>query len=101
MQNTNVIAIIQARMDSTRLPGKVLLDIGGKPMLARVIDRVRRSKQIHQVIVATSTEESDTPIAQFCEDYQVACFRGSMFDVLDRYYQAAKSFHADVVVRIT
>ncbi|MGB9521614.1 MAG: cytidylyltransferase domain-containing protein, partial [Anaerolineales bacterium] len=96
-----VIAIVQARMSSSRLPGKVLLDIGGKPMLARVIDRSRRAKWVDEVIVATTTEEEDTPIAVFCQQYDVPYYRGSQFDVLDRYYQTAKQFHADVIVRIT
>jgi len=96
-----VIAIVQARMSSTRLPGKVLLDIGGKPMLARVIDRSRRAKWVDEVIVATTSEEEDTPIAAFCQGYDVPYYRGSQFDVLDRYYRAAKQFQADVIVRIT
>ncbi len=99
--NQKVIAIIQARMSSSRLPGKVLMDIGGKPMLARVIDRSSRAKWVDQVVVATTTEAEDTPIVSFCRQADIPCYRGSHFDVLDRYYQAAKRFQADVIVRIT
>ncbi len=97
----NIIAIIQARMSSSRLPGKVLADIGGKPMLARVVDRTRRTKLVNAVVVATTTDASDDPVETYCRENQIACFRGDPFDVLDRYYQAAKKFQADVIVRLT
>jgi spore coat polysaccharide biosynthesis protein SpsF len=100
-QTTKIIAIIQARMSSSRLPGKVLLDIGGQPMLARVVERTRRAKLLDSVVVATTVEASDDPIEQFCAERGYPCFRGSLNDVLDRYYQAARTFHADVIVRIT
>mgnify|MGYP000902839354 CR=1 FL=1 len=96
-----VVAIIQARMGSTRLPGKVLRDIGGMPMLARVVRRVQRAKLIEQVVVATSTEDSDAPIIEACASLGVQVTRGSETDVLDRYYQAAQRSHAEAVVRIT
>lgn len=95
------VAIIQARMSSSRLPGKVLLDIVGQPMLSRVFERVRRASSIDQVVVATTLESSDDAIENFCKERQYPCFRGSLQDVLDRYYQAARLFKADVVVRIT
>jgi len=96
-----IVAVVQARMSATRLPEKVLLDIGGEPMLRRVVDRTRRSKFIDEVIVVTSQEEADDPIANFCRDQGIDIFRGSLHDVLDRCYQAAKSYTAKVVVRIT
>ena len=96
-----IVAIIQARLDSTRLPGKVLMDIAGKPMLAHVVERTRRAKWLDEVVVATTTEEEDQPIVSFCENAQIPFFRGSEYDVLDRYYQAAQYFKAEVVVRIT
>jgi spore coat polysaccharide biosynthesis protein SpsF len=96
-----VVAIIQARMSASRLPGKVLLDIGGEPMLARVVERTRRSQGVDQVLVATSQEQADDPIEAFCTQRGYSCFRGSLHDVLDRYYQAAKSHSAEIVVRIT
>jgi len=101
MSQDNIIAIIQARMGSSRLPGKVLRDLGGEPVLARVINRVLRAKTLTGVVVATTTDPVDDPIAAFCQQQAVPVFRGSQFDVLDRYYQAAREHHADVVVRIT
>lgn len=95
------IAIIQARMSSSRLPGKVLLDIAGQPMLAHVVERARRAQRVDQVVVATTTDPSDDPIQAFCEGRGYACWRGSLHDVLERYYQAARHFEAGIVVRIT
>jgi len=88
-------------MSSSRLPGKVLLDIAGQPMLARVVERTRRAQTVDEVLVATTTDASDDPVAELCEARGYACTRGSLLDVLDRYYQAARQFKADVVVRIT
>lgn len=94
-------AIIQARMGSTRLPGKALRDIAGETMLARVVSRVRRTSLLDQIIIATTTELADSAIVAECERLGVACFQGSEADVLDRYYQAALAFDVDTVVRIT
>jgi spore coat polysaccharide biosynthesis protein SpsF len=96
-----VVCIIQARMGSSRLPGKVLKDIGGKPMLGWVVERVRQCKKVDQVVVATTGDTWDEPICEYCRAESIACFRGNLFDVLDRYYQAAKEYRADVVVRVT
>jgi glutamate-1-semialdehyde 2,1-aminomutase/spore coat polysaccharide biosynthesis protein SpsF len=96
-----VIAIIQARMASTRLPGKVMVDIVGRPMLWHVVNRVRMARSVDKVIVATSSEAADEVIAQFCAMHHIECFRGSETDVLDRFYQAALHFVADIVVRVT
>lgn len=97
----NTVAIIQARMGSSRLPGKVLTDLGGETVLARVVRRLKRSRQIARIVVATTGASADRAIASECERLQVACFRGSEDDVLDRYYQAVRSHPADAVVRIT
>jgi spore coat polysaccharide biosynthesis protein SpsF len=99
--SSHTIAIIQARMGSSRLPGKVLLDLAGQPMLRRVVERTRRAKTIDQVVVATTTEPSDDPVVELCTALGYACYRGSLYDVLDRYYQAARQFEASNVVRIT
>lgn len=96
-----VVAIIQGRMSSSRLPGKILAQISGQPMLARVFTRSARARTLHEVVFATTTDSSDDPVVQYCEFSGIPCIRGSLFDVLDRYYQAAHSLKADVVVRIT
>lgn len=101
MSDPRIVAIIQARMGSSRLPGKVLMDIEGKPMLEWVVSRVRQSNRVHEVVVATTTDPSDDQVAEFCQDNGIAVYRGSTFDVLDRYYQAASQAKADVVVRVT
>ena len=100
-QRRNIIAIVQARMSSSRLPGKVLADIRGKPMLEHIVSRLRRSRLINDVIVATSSTKADDRIAETAIRNNFNVFRGDESDVLDRYYQAAKSANADVVVRIT
>jgi spore coat polysaccharide biosynthesis protein SpsF len=97
----NTLAIIQARMGSTRLHGKVLLDLGGATVLARVVRRLERSQQIGKIVVATTTAPADEAIVGECERLQVSSFRGSEDDVLDRYFQAARLYPAGTVVRIT
>ena len=99
--SSHTIAIIQARMGSSRLPGKVLLDLAGQPMLRRVVERTRLAKTIDQVVVATTTELSDNAVEEQCAKLGYTCYRGNLYDVLDRYYQAARQFDADNIVRIT
>jgi spore coat polysaccharide biosynthesis protein SpsF len=96
-----VVAIIQGRMSSSRLPGKILADIAGQPMLARVFARTSRAVTVTETIFATTTDASDDPVAEYCEWSGIPVRRGSLYDVLDRYYQSAKEAKADVVVRIT
>ena len=96
-----VIAIIQGRMSSSRLPGKILADIAGQPMLQRVFMRTSRAASVSQTIFATTTDPSDDSVAEYCDFSGIPCTRGSLYDVLDRYYQTAKQAKADVVVRIT
>ena len=96
-----VVAIIQGRMSSSRLPGKILADIAGQPMLQRVFIRTARAATVTQTIFATTTDASDDPVAEYCDFSGIPFTRGSLYDVLDRYYQTAKQAKADVIVRIT
>lgn len=100
-RDPGVVAIIQARMGSSRLPGKVLKDIGGVPMLARVVVRARRARSLGRVVVATTTDPGDDLLAAYCRKQGFPVFRGDPYDVLDRYYQAARRFDAEIIVRLT
>lgn len=101
MKTPRVVAIIQARMGSSRLPGKVMLDISGKPMLQWVTERVGQAALVNEVMIATTRDGADDAIADFGNRHDISVFRGSTFDVLDRYYQAALLAKADVIVRVT
>lgn len=94
-------AIIQARMTSTRLPGKVLRPILGKPMLEFLIERLRRARHLDQVIVATTVNATDDGIAELCRTVGAGCFRGSEHDVLERVLGAAHAFGVELLVEIT
>ena len=96
-----VVAIIQARMGSTRFPGKVLAEINNQPLLEILIARVRRSKSIEKIVVATTTEADDDVLCDWLNVNHIEYFRGSERDVLDRFWNCAKLFNADIVVRIT
>jgi spore coat polysaccharide biosynthesis protein SpsF len=96
-----VVAIIQGRMSSSRLPGKILADIAGQPMLQRVFLRTSRATTVTQTIFATTNDPSDDPVAEYCDFSGIPFTRGSLYDVLDRYFQTAKQAKADVVVRVT
>ena len=96
-----IAAIVQARMTSTRLPGKVLLEVMGRPILSYQIERLRRVNNLDNIIIATTTNRDDDPIVEFCERESASYFRGSENDVLDRYYQAAKKFGVNDIMRIT
>jgi spore coat polysaccharide biosynthesis protein SpsF (cytidylyltransferase family) len=95
------VAIIQARMGSTRLPGKVLMDLGGRPALAWVVRAARAAVGVDEVWVATSTAASDDPVARWCNDNDVPVHRGSEHDVLDRYAGAMLASGADAIIRLT
>ena len=88
-------------MGSTRLPGKVLMEVNGRPLLAYQLDRISKSKKLDKVVVATSTLEKDNAIENFCKDYGVDCYRGSENDVMSRYYECCKQYNPDTVVRMT
>jgi len=96
-----ILALLQARVSSTRLPGKVLMPILGKPILLLEIERIQRSHAIDKLIVATSTGKEDDGIVEMCSNAGVECFRGSLNDVLDRCYQAALPYKPDHVMRLT
>jgi spore coat polysaccharide biosynthesis protein SpsF len=96
-----VLGILQARMSSSRLPGKVLKPILGAPMLQRQIERLKRAARIDRLVVATSVEQDDAAIVQLCRKIDVECFRGNLTDVLDRFYQCAAGYSPDAVVRTT
>lgn len=95
------LAIIQARCGSTRLKNKVLFPLNGKPLLQHVIERVQKSRYVDDVIVATSIDKQNLPLVKLCADLNTSVFIGSENDVLDRYYQAAKLFNPEYVIRIT
>lgn len=96
-----VIAIIQARMGANRLPGKVLMEIEGVPLLQYQLQRIRSSTKLQKVVVATSLSGADDRIAAFCAKHSIECFRGPEDDVLSRYYGCAREFDAGVIVRLT
>ena len=99
-----ILAVIQARMGSSRLPGKVLLDLAGRPVLWHGVARVSQAGLVDKVMVATTDAQGDEPIRRFCAEKGIACFGGSETDVLDRYWQAVQSAGAgpgDGIVRIT
>ncbi len=95
------LAIVQARMTSTRLPGKVLMPILGRPMLALQLERMRRATSLDGIVIATTTNLTDEPLVALCEREAVPCFRGSEYDVLSRYAGAAQAFGANTIVRVT
>ncbi len=101
MTEPRVVVIVQARMGSTRLPGKVLMDLGGRPMLERQIQRLRRARTPDAIVIATSTGSGDDPIVDLVNALGVPTYRGPENDVLARYAGAAASHRADVVVRVT
>ena len=96
-----IVAIIQARMGSSRFPGKVLKELGGVPLLWHTTQRIRRVTRIDDMVLATSDSEKDEPLVDFADREGLTLFRGSEQDVLERYYLAARQMEAEVVVRIT
>ena len=97
----HITVIIQARMGSIRLPGKVMLDISGKPMLWHVINRVKHAKNIDNIVVATTNLTEDEQIIQLADEMEVSCYAGSENDVLDRYYQSALKYGSNIIARVT
>lgn len=97
----NIVAIVQARTGSTRLPNKIFKELCGKPILWHVVNRLSYSKQINQIIVATTNLMEDDKVEEFCKSNKIPFYRGSSDDVLSRYYEAAKKFNVDLIIRIT
>ena len=95
------VIILQARMTSTRLPGKVLMDVSGQPMLAQQLRRLSRCRQVDEIVVATTVNTTDAPVVEVARAENVRWFRGSETDVLGRYVGAAREAKADVVIRVT
>ncbi len=97
----NVVAIIQARMSSSRLPGKILMPLAGRPLLAFMIERVKRAQLVDHIIVATSVDSSDDELVAMLLQHKIDCWRGSLEDVLARFHDAATHTNADIAVRLT
>lgn len=93
--------IVQARMGSTRLKGKVLKELSGRPVLWHVVERLKHSKYLNEIIIATTENLEDNSIVDFCSEHKISCFRGEELDVLKRYYDAAQNYKLDIVVRVT
>jgi spore coat polysaccharide biosynthesis protein SpsF len=96
-----IVAIIQARINSSRLPNKVLHDLSGKSLLEHVVLRLKPSKKINKIVVATTTRLHDDQIEDLCKRLEIDCYRGSETNVLERYFEASKLFKADIIIRIT
>ena len=100
MSVPKILTVVQARMGSSRLPAKVLLPLAGQPLLVRLVQRVQRARLAGTVVVATTTGAADDAIAELCAANGLECFRGDALDLLDRHYQAARHYGADVVLKI-
>ena len=101
MKNKKTICILQARITSSRLPGKILLPGYNKPLLLHTIERLKKSKLINDVVVATSKLKIDEIIFKICKKNKINVFRGHPTDLLDRYYRCARKYNANIIVRIT
>lgn len=97
----HIAAFIQARMSSTRLPGKVLLPLSGRPLIAYMAERVRQASTLNTVVILTSEDPTDDILAETVQSHGLPCFRGDLSDVLRRYAGAARAFNADIIVRLT
>ncbi len=97
---SHIVTVIQARTGSTRLPGKVLLDLVGQPLLVRMVERVQAARLAGTIVIATTEEAADDPIEALCLQHGLRCYRGSTEDLLDRHYQAGLLWNADAVAKI-
>ena len=96
VKNLELLTIIQARMGSSRLPGKVMRKYKGKTYLEILLNRLKRSKRLKKIIVATSLNSEDTKIVNLCKKLNISCLRGSNNDVIDRFYQISKKFKSHI-----
>jgi spore coat polysaccharide biosynthesis protein SpsF len=96
----NIVTVIQARMSSTRLPGKVMLKVMNRPVLSLMVERVQKSRLAGTIVVATSVNSEDDIIAEMCKRENIICFRGHATDLLERHYRAALEYDADVIIKI-
>jgi spore coat polysaccharide biosynthesis protein SpsF len=96
-----VVAIVEARMTSTRLPGKVLLEAAGRPLLGHLVERLRLVPSLDQIVIATTINDADAPLAEFARSCGITCFRGSEHDVMARVIGAGEAAQADIVVNVT
>lgn len=100
-KNKKIVATIEVRMTSTRLPGKVMLPLAGKPSTERLVERIKRSKYIDEIVLATTVNEADQPLVDLARKMGIKYFRGSEFDVLSRVLTAAHSVQADIICEVT
>lgn len=100
MPTPKTVTVVQARSGSSRLPGKIFLPLAGAPLLVRMVERVKLARLVGNVVVATTTEAADDPTAEMCRQYGLCCFRGHPTDLLDRHYQCAREFGAEIVLKI-
>jgi spore coat polysaccharide biosynthesis protein SpsF len=100
VKNNRVVLIIQARMSSSRLPGKSMLPLAGKPLVFRMIERIKKCKKIDEIVIATSDQQEDKVLVDLAEELQVSYFQGDLLDLRNRYLKAAEKFQANFIVRI-
>ena len=101
MKKMNVIAIIQARMSSSRLPGKVLFDLAGKPIIWHIVNRLKECKNVNHIVVATSNLSSDDDLVNYCKNNKIDYYRGSLNNVLSRFTELLDIYKSNYFVRVT
>jgi spore coat polysaccharide biosynthesis protein SpsF len=97
---SKIVLIIQARMSSTRLPGKSLMALAGKPLVYRMVERLKKCKQVDEIVIATSVNPEDEVFVELAKELEVSYFKGNLLDVRNRYLNAAEKFQADFIIRI-
>ena len=97
---SKIVLIIQARMSSTRLPGKSMMPLADKPLVYRMVERLKKCKKVNEIVIATSDQPKDEVLVQLAKELDVSSFQGNLIDVRDRYLKAAEKFQADFIIRI-